>query len=289
MWYRFLAIALLFPFGARAINVYADALVWQVSETIDWCLTNDLQQPNQTIAYNTIKFDFEPGFRVGIGYQDEWEPRLWYTWYNTHAQDATQGNVTPASLAGKFAQAIYQSGQANFTIHFNMFDGELAKSFMISEAITLRALIGLRGGWINQRVVTSFQNPITVIDQINNNFRGFGPKMGIEGNWLIYCSNNCQVSLVSHVATSFMWGSWTITDLLQENVGPAISVNVGKRDIGASAIQSFLGFMIDYKGHSLKIGYEVADWFNQYQVLDDATGAHNNDLVLQGLTIALLY
>lgn len=292
MWYsyRFLIVlSVVFSLDAQAINLYADALCWQASETIDWCLTNDLRQPNQTVAYKTIKFDVEPGIRAGIGYSGEWNTRLLYTWYGAHAQDAAQGNVTSAFLGGKLAQAIYQSGQVKFTINFNMFDGDIGKSIKVSEDVSLCALIGLRGGWINQRVNTSFQNPLNVLERVKNNFIGFGPKAGIESAWTLYCSGTCQVSLVSNFFTSFMWGDWSINDVLKESIGPNISINVGKRDFGAFAIQGFLGFILEYKGHSLQIGYEVADWFNQYQVLDDATGAHNNDLVLQGLTIALMY
>lgn len=39
----------------------------------------------------------------------------------------------------------------------------------------------------------------------------------------------------------------------------------------------------------VKVAYEVSDWFNQYQVFDNTTGARNNDLVLQGLTVGLNY
>ena len=33
-------------------------------------------------------------------------------------------------------------------------------------------------------------------------------------------------------------------------------------------------------------GYEINDWLNQCQIFDDATGPHNNDLILQGLTVS---
>jgi hypothetical protein len=40
---------------------------------------------------------------------------------------------------------------------------------------------------------------------------------------------------------------------------------------------------------AIKAGYEIQDWFNQYQVFDDGTGSHTNDLVLQGLTVRVRY
>ena len=56
-------------------------------------------------------------------------------------------------------------------------------------------------------------------------------------------------------------------------------------------LQGFMGFGLDFDlqgkcSHlSFKLGYEIQDWFNQYQVFDNGTGAHNNDLLLQGLTL----
>ena len=94
MWYSYrflLLIGLLLFSTVHAFNFYVDALWWQASETIDWCLTNDLHEPNQTIAYRTIKFNFEPGFRVGVGHKGDWDTRLTYTRYSTQAEDI----VTP--------------------------------------------------------------------------------------------------------------------------------------------------------------------------------------------------
>ena len=57
--------------------------------------------------------------------------------------------------------------------------------------------------------------------------------------------------------------------------------------MGAFELQGLVGLNLHYKNADVKVGYEVSDWFNQYQVFDDGTGTHTNDLVLQGLTVSL--
>jgi hypothetical protein len=37
------------------------------------------------------------------------------------------------------------------------------------------------------------------------------------------------------------------------------------------------------------VGYEFNDWLNQCQIFDDATGPHNNDLIVQGLSVRAGY
>ncbi|HEX4129177.1 MAG TPA: hypothetical protein VHZ24_03985 [Pirellulales bacterium] len=61
------------------------------------------------------------------------------------------------------------------------------------------------------------------------------------------------------------------------------------QDLGSLALQGIIGINVRYRGVYGMIGYEINDWLNQSQVFDDATGAHNNDLILQGLNIRLGY
>jgi hypothetical protein len=66
---------------AYSVDLYADALYWQPSESVDWALTNSnissTVQPNQIISYKTIEFDYSPGFRIGLGaHSDDWMARL---------------------------------------------------------------------------------------------------------------------------------------------------------------------------------------------------------------------
>ncbi|KTD31067.1 hypothetical protein Lmor_3174 [Legionella moravica] len=276
---------------AYAIDFYADALYWQASETVDWALTNNLRLPNQIIAYKTIDFDFAPGFRIGAGLQKaDWNIKAFYTRYSVQAHATTHDNVISAFMPSKFVETFYQSATVKFTIDYSIFDLDLNKSIQVGESLNISPLIGLKGGAINQRINTGYYGLVSVLEQVTNNFTGFGPKIGLESQWLFYNKNALRYSLIADFATSYMWGKWSIYDTLIRNDSAQIgSVIVGKRDLGALSLQGLVGIKMDYKKYSVKIGYEISDWFNQFQVFDNATGTHTNDLVLQGATLAFKY
>lgn len=296
---------------AYAFDFYADALYWQPSETVDWALTNSnistAIPTNQTLSYQTIRFDYAPGFRVGAGLgKDDWAARVLYTQYKTETRASTMGNVISTFMPSKFNSKFYQSAQIRFSIDFNMLDADLSKQIPVDDDFLFSPVIGLRGGRIDQQINTRYQNPIepltippelplpfnpnNVSEQVSNNFSGFGPKVGASGQWNFYRTHCLQLALVGDFETSYLWGNWTIHDTLyQDNAAALGSVHVGKRDFGAFAVQGLIGINLNYKQFSLKAGYEASDWFNQYQVFDNGSGTHTNDLVLQGLTVAMNY
>lgn len=292
--YRLLIVfCLLFSSSAQAFEVFLTPIYWRATETIDWAYTNNAVTPNQSIAYKTIDFDYAPGFRAGVGYnQDTWDSKFYYTRYYTKKTDSASGNLVSAFLGGKFVQGnnfFYQSGQVNFTINFNMFDWDLGSSTFVTDTLMLRPVIGLRGGWIHQKVITNFQGQISVTEHVKNNFKGIGPKVGIESKWEFCKIDGYQFSLFSDFTSSYMWGRWAISDITHDSLARTRSIKVGSRDFGAFTLQGVIGLNLDYECFSMKLGYDIADWFNQYQVLDDATGAHNNNLVLQGITLRFSY
>ena len=50
-----------------------------------------------------------------------------------------------------------------------------------------------------------------------------------------------------------------------------------------------IGLNFNYRNWNATAGYEFNDWLNQCQIFDDATGPHNNDLIVQGLSIRVSY
>lgn len=59
--------------------------------------------------------------------------------------------------------------------------------------------------------------------------------------------------------------------------------------VGALAFQAIVGLNLKYRNWSATVGYELNDWLNQCQIFDDATGTHNNDLLLQGLIFRAMF
>lgn len=287
---------LLFSSSAFATyEFFVEPLYWRATETLDWVHSNNLGSPNLDIGYQSVTYHFAPGFRVGLGYEGNWDTKLYFTKFNDKGTDSTTGNLTTGFLGGRLSQTLpatifYQSGQADFRVHFNMLDWNIGKHFDVTKSLMIRPLVGIEAGIINQTFDTSFQGQtLSITENIKNNFRGIGPKIGVESSLIFGSVKDFQYGLVADLETSYMWGAWNITDIETTSVGGSVVVNVADRNFGALGVQGMIGANFIYKNFAVKVGYEISDWFDQCQIFDDETGTQNNDLVLQGLTLGFSY
>lgn len=281
---------------AQTVSVQLDPLYWNASESIDWAALNDMQTPNQTITYKTIGFNYSPGYRLGINYKNEAiDTSLYYTSYFTKISDGTTGNITSAFLAARIASpnTPYQAEQILFGIDYNTIDWDIGKGFQISDRVNIHPIVGLRGAWINQSVKTSLQGSgISVTENLVNDFTGIGPKTGVSTDIMVWKNETTDLSIIANFDLAYLAGYWVLKDLLHHNNPSSsddININLGNRHQGALATQAQIGGNLHYQQMNIGLVYEINDWFDQAQFFDNATGAHNNDLVLQGLTLNLRY
>lgn len=291
----------------RNVDIFADALYWYTSETIDWAFTLDSNQNFVDTHYKTISFDWKPGFRVGVGYNmqhDEWDSQISYTWFQAQAKDQASGNVTSAFLAARLSLLEpFHAGKISFNLHYNMVDWDLGRSFLVSNCLSFRPFIGAKGGWINQKIHAVWTTPnfaglgflYSASENVKNNFRGGGPKGGVNGKWILGNGEKHIFSLIGNFAAAYMWGQWKLKDEFIDLFFTQTSIPMGNRNFGALMFQALMGLGWDFnfdKDHShlsLKVGYEIQDWFNHFQVFTDTSGTQNSDLILQGLTCNLRF
>lgn len=284
---------MIFVRTAFAWDVSVDALYWRATESFDWVMLNDRNVPNQHVTYRTVDFQFEPGFRFIVGTQDVWETKLSFTRYHTDMSASATGKLTPTLLASKMAQPsigyFFQSGQIAFTIHYHVADADIAKAFEWGNRVVVRPLIGLRGAWIDQTIDTSLLGDISVVENLENNFKGAGPKAGVNADFNFYQCNHTQFHLFANFATAYLWGHWSINDELLDSNNRTIVISNNNRNQASLGFETTLGLKWIYQNWSIKFSYEMSEWLNQFQIFDDGTGGHSNDLVLQGLTLGLVY
>lgn len=284
---------LLFSSGAYALEFFLDSIGWRATETNDWAYVNSETLPHQTINYKTIDFHYTPGFRIGASYINTWDALFAYTRLYTTTHDASNGNIQPAFLGSVTAKPshayLYQSGQVNQSIDYNIFDLDFGTRFNPAESVMLHPLVGLMGGWINQSIRAKYQGTTSANEKIYNHFTGIGPKAGIDTSICLLNYHGYEPKLIVAFAASYLVGHWKINDVTNVIPAQTIYIKGASHSMGALTLQSSLGIKVDYKNFAIKLVYEFNDWFNQNQFFDNDTGTHNNDLILQGVTLGLSY
>lgn len=294
------------PIQDKNIDVFVDFLYWYTSEAIDWAFTVPTVQNPELTTYKTVSFDWAPGFRVGLGYNmfhDQWDTQASYTWFQSKATDHVSGNVDSAFFAARisFVQP-FDSGKVRLDLHYNMFDWDLGRRFLVSQYLSIRPLIGIKAGWINQTIRTTWEKRnvpliglLTASEDLKNNFRGGGPKGGVHGKWIFGCADRHQFSLVGDFEAAYMWGHWTIRDEFTDILNTQTFTKVSDRNFGSLVFLGVMGLGWDFNfdrkrsHYSLKVCYEIQDWLNQVQLFTNTSGGQNNDLILQGLTVDLRF
>ncbi len=291
----------------KNIDMFAAALYWHASETVDWAFTLSPSLSSERSRFKIISFGWDPGYRVGFGYNmhhDQWDTQLAYTWFQTSATDHASGDVTSAFLAARLSLLEpFQNGKVNFHLQYNMFDWDLGRSFLVSKYLSLRPLIGVKAGWINQKIRAKWSTPnfgglgflYSATENVKNNFWGAGPKGGVNGKWVLGNVNRHSFSIIGNFAGAYMWGHWELRDEFIDVFFTKTSIPMKDRNFGAFMVQALLGLGWDFnfdknRSHfAMKLGYEFQDWFNHYQVFTNVGGTQNADLILQGLTLDLRF
>lgn len=291
---------------SRTIDIFADALYWYTGETVDWAFTLTNSPNFEQSSFKAFTFEWAPGFRVGLGYNmehDQWDTQLSYTWFQSQAKDHASGSVTSAFLAARLSLLEpFTTGKARLNLRYNIGDWDLGRSFLVSNYLLLRPSIGLKGGTITQTIHSNWTIPnllgffaFSASENIKHRFQGAGPKGAVTGKWCFQNTQENYFSLIGMFEASYLWGKWKIRDKFVDDLSTVIRIKTSDRNFGAFVLHAFMGFgwdcnfNCDQSHFSAKLGYEIEDWFNQFQIYSDASGSQNNDLILQGLNLGVRF
>ena len=301
------------PNSSNGWYIFADALYWHADVgSADWAFRNsntaavpeNIQGPN-----HSLNFKWAWGFRVGLGANmdyDQWDTNVYYTWFHTHNSNAvgTHEDQIAHDLIG--LAGVVTQGKINWRIHYSMLDWELGRWFYVSQHLSLRPHIGVKGGWISQTVKRRFTKPQFFYKaETENDFWGVGPCGGLNTTWMLGRVGTHHFSLFGDFAGALMYGHFDVDNEEEFTTLAGVEVSEFKphklnRNLVAPMLQALLGFSWDTsynrdRSHfGLRIGYEFQFWFRQNQMLANENfgplhsvsyqRAHD-DLALQGLTI----
>lgn len=299
-----------------SFTYYLDALYWQVREgsADNWAQLIPPAGTQQNVSIKDVPFNFSPGFRLGVGFAPEnqlWDSSLIYTGYNTTASDSTNGNVFSAFLGNFFAGntdgskfgPYYDSGSIRWNFAYKSADLVVGKLFPIDRVVTLHPTIGLKSALINQHIYTNWNNPHSsatppvvygftqATEDLQNNFFGIGPVIGLTSIWPLYQRSTDSVNLIGDIQSSLMWSYWRFKDVYQNNAPTRIAIlnnNInGASTMAAGQLAVEWKHMIHRMNIGLKLGYEAEVWFSQLQYYSYNMGRLNNLMSLQGGSLTL--
>jgi hypothetical protein len=264
-----------------------------------------------------VEFDFKPGFKVGAGLNfehDGWDLFANYTWLKSGVEhnhiNAESGKgastltffVAPGGAglmmpAGAFVGSFNVSNaRSSFEQHFNAGDLELGRNFFISQHLTLRPHVGLKGAYISDELDLHYIPTASALTEINaiageqhmqQRMWGVGTRAGLNAvwhfnkHWGLY-GNAALTALWSdfHVKTkdevSLLAGEITTEEVHEtfQEVTPVVETGIG--------LTYMTWFCDDSCAFDLRAGWEEQVWmdFNRFVDIGD-TG----NLSLHGLTI----
>jgi hypothetical protein len=328
------------PCDDIGLYIFADALYWHADVTnAEWAFVNPTGSTSPASGTNEeLAFKWNWGFRVGVGYEfdhDQWDSDIYYTWFRNNA--ASNGSTSSTSFtvpAGGSASSqntdstmptgTVASGSATAKLQFNVIDWELGRSFYISNAISLRPHVGVKGAWHKLTESESFTGTGAVATYTSSDTTkswAVGPSAGINSNWYFGCANTMppngrgdandrpMFSLFGDVSGALMYGHFKNSH--SETGATAAGAATGgfsasglNRNLMVPVLTGVMGLAWDMcfdcdKMHlGIRAGYELQYWFRQNQRFSNFNTGDpgqslsaprytrtTGDLALQGLTI----
>ncbi len=283
-------------------RVFEDQLTIAVSQTSSTSFTSLQIKPN-----------FEPGFRVGFGYNlayDDWDVKGIYAWYQAtktlHGQNGSFNIVIDGTGSG-FGGILATNFNSHWKFHYNVLDLELGRNFFISQYITMRPFASVRGAWIEQKIATNSVGSYTIFDEATEEFEvlsgssnlhqklnywGVGPRFGVNSDWMF---GKCGVSIFFNASGTLLYSGYnskfkkndvvggTPFNLYFSNVFHRVRANVelfAGFDYGHCFVKQELDFHV-YAGYMLNY------WWSLNEFVTGATFFPSGDLGLQGLNVGV--
>jgi len=238
----------------------AEFLYWYARETnlayaskiemkdVDPSDNSQLAFANQ--SYKHLDTDWNPGFRIGIGYNsscDGWDYNLTWTWFSNKEKDSTcvpdYGLDSPLlPFVGAEGQSIllnpwinqsfhFLSGQigdafnpyvisfdrisAKYHLTFNQVDLDVGRRYWLSKCLNMRPYVGLRGAWTRARFSTNSYRTTTVDSEdyalmLNDKFKSKGWGVGFIAGFEPTFYFSQCFGLFAKAGTGVIWGDFEV-------------------------------------------------------------------------------
>lgn len=294
-------------------QVFVEFLYWQAREGSDenWSQNITPKGAEQSVTLYDAPLQFNPGFRLGLGYgsmDNTWDVVAYYTYYTTSASNHAEGDIYSAYIGNFFANntdganfgPFYDSAKIDWDFSFQTIDLELGRHFEIDKILTLRPFIGLKTAIIDQKIDSDWYGPktetlgvivpITSFSTANEtliqDFWGIGPSFGLDTQWPLYQAMHQNLSLIGNFSGALLWGHWEFSDKYHNNTPVSITTNTDSFNGAETMVRGILGMEWSNRYSeidvTIRLSYEAQVWFNQMQYYNFNMGRLNNLMSIQG-------
>ncbi len=230
-----------------------------------------------TVRMAGNEMDYEPGFKVSLGYQaaDNWDYRLKFKHFSAK-EKATLGSpstsTSTAPLAGTgtgigFDLPTSSPLSQEYQLNYDVLDFEIGKQFALSDSVSLRLSGGLRYAALKDNYKTTERN--TGLDLLvngaftttknENDFWGIGPRLTASPIWKPF-HNNFRV--FGNIGAAFLLGQYEIGGSPRDGVTSLDGNKEGFLTIveaGAGIGYTFNTQLIDL---DMSAGYQFEHWLD---------------------------
>jgi hypothetical protein len=299
------------PYGACSkFNAHLDFLFWRADQDGLEYGTKIIAGPIIGSSSKTktklldLHFDWDPGFRVGIGYLfkhfDYWAVNLDWTHIHNHAhgKSSAQGIESQVgdinTIISPWVNLLFElrvgasKAHAHWNLGYDTLDLVTGRSFGLSNRIALNPYFGFRAGLIDQRYRAKYESVFILAESAppfkrevvfkgKNVFAGFGLRGGGELLW----SLSRHWHLFSQLSGNILYGKFTVhmKNLHDQGLGegdvPPMPLDFFAKEHFWRVRLNFeeaigLGwerfFRRDRYHLSIRVAYEMSQWLNQNEL-----------------------
>ncbi len=287
-----------------------EVLLWQSNVgSLDYGTTSKSETHISDGRVKHPDFNWDWGVRLGLGYKlphDKWDLFLNYTYVQASAHGHARGSdkvVFPTWASNFSGQNPFfaNAAKAHWNMNLNMGDIELGRTCRVSQWLTIRPFMGVRGLVIDQDYHVAYKGGTVAPSgedkiHMDTDFWGVGIRMGGNSLWGL----GLGFSLYGNGSASLLSGNFDVHE--REKNSDTSVLNV-ERDIENVVVAADLaiGLQWDYmfskdRCHfGMKFGWEFDMFFDQSQLFNfigNGPGSlhiRNDDLTFQGLTMGVRF
>lgn len=156
--------------------------------------------PTLTGAIAAPHFSYQPGFKVGLGFNtnyDDWTGWLEYTWFHQRVTGSSSPPQTIAQEPGSWEVSHWfgtldgfgvagEPIETSWTMNLDLVDAMLKRPYYQGTQLTISPYAGLRTLFLRQRYVIDLLEPTGAAFSINQSHSAaIGPHLGVTGHWFL--------------------------------------------------------------------------------------------------------